>query len=119
MFRASMVICVAIWALACGGDNTPTSTTSQLPPVASPPPVADPRPGDLPPSPQPPQPVPPAVPRISRTRFLAFGDSITAGTTSPSVTRAMGAGLPESYPFKLLALLQARYTAQTFTMENE
>ena len=58
-------------------------------------------------------------PRIARTRYLAFGDSLTAGTTSPLAVRALGAGLPESYPFKLRALLEGRYTADTFTIENE
>jgi lysophospholipase L1-like esterase len=33
--------------------------------------------------------------------------------------RAMSAGLPQSYPFKLQQLLAARYTAQTLVMENE
>jgi lysophospholipase L1-like esterase len=52
---------------------------------------------------------------------LAFGDSITAGTTAPALTLSykMSAGLPQSYPFKLQALLRARYTAQTIELSNE
>ena len=57
-------------------------------------------------------------PRLTRTTFLAFGDSLTAGTTSPAVTRAMSAGLPQSYPFKLLELLAARYRDQALVVEN-
>ncbi|HTM30984.1 MAG TPA: SGNH/GDSL hydrolase family protein [Vicinamibacterales bacterium] len=64
-------------------------------------------------------PVPVAiVPRIARTRYLAFGDSLTGGTTSPAVT-TMGAGLPSSYPFKLLAMLAGRYRDQAIEMFNE
>lgn len=33
--------------------------------------------------------------------------------------RVMSAGLPESYPYKFLQRLQARYTDQTFVVENE
>ena len=58
------------------------------------------------------------APQLSRTRFLAFGDSLTAGTTSPAVVTRMSAGLPQSYPSKLLGLLIARYTQQTPAVEN-
>lgn len=62
----------------------------------------------------------PAAPRLSRVRFLAFGDSLTAGTTSPALTfGTLSAGLPQSYPFKLQTLLAARYTSQVLTIENE
>ena len=66
----------------------------------------------------PPVPAPP-VPRLIRSRFLAFGDSLTAGAISPVAEGLMGAGLPQSYPFKLLDLLHARYRTQTFVVENE
>lgn len=62
--------------------------------------------------------VPRAVPHLSRTRFLAFGDSLPAGTTSPVVVTRMSAGLPQSYPSKLLGLLMARYSQQTPVVEN-
>ena len=60
------------------------------------------------------------VPRLSRTRFLAFGDSITAGeVTSPTSATATGAPnykliiVPAaSYPSQLLGMLRARYTDQ-------
>ena len=93
---------------ACSSQSSPTGP-SPMPPIAQPPPTT-----------QPPTPTP-VTPRTSRTRYLAFGDSVTAGTTSPAVGlfRTMGAGLPESYPFKLQSMLNGRYTAQTIQIENE
>lgn len=53
------------------------------------------------------------------TRILAFGDSMTEGTTSaPLSFRGLNAGLSWSYPFKLQALLTARYTAQEVSVFN-
>lgn len=61
------------------------------------------------------------TPRLSRTRFLAFGDSITAGEVSFPVTTGispMGNGfklqvIPSaSYPTVLRNLMAARYTTQ-------
>jgi lysophospholipase L1-like esterase len=53
------------------------------------------------------------------TRILSFGDSMTAGTTSPPrFTLSLDAGLRQSYPFKLQELATARYTAQTITLLN-
>lgn len=54
------------------------------------------------------------------TRILAFGDSMTAGTTSPPLTYtfALTPGLPQSYPYKLGELLTARYTSQTIETSN-
>ena len=64
-----------------------------------------------------PSPVPPAT--LSRTRFLAFGDSITAGeVTAPTGFggRSSNRGLlvvpAASYPSQLLSLLQAKYPMQ-------
>jgi lysophospholipase L1-like esterase len=60
-------------------------------------------------------PTPP--PRLSRTRFLAFGDSFTAGevTTPATTTRAAGKLIlvpSASYPSVLQSRLQATYTNQ-------
>lgn len=55
---------------------------------------------------------PPQPPRLSATRFVAFGDSITEGT----ISLAPYALIPSpswSYPFKLQNLLVERYIAQT------
>lgn len=50
---------------------------------------------------------PPPAPRISVTRFVAFGDSITEGLFPFSISNP-----PGSYPFVLEGLLRARYTGQ-------
>jgi len=64
------------------------------------------------------------VPILSKTRFLAFGDSITVGV----VSTVNPAGTPpylytdltsEAYPAVLQRLLAARYTSQTITVRNE
>src|SRR5687767_2091328 len=58
---------------------------------------------------------PTPTPRLSRTRFLAFGDSFTAGevTTPTTTTRAAGKLIlvpSASYPSVLQNRLQATYT---------
>lgn len=62
---------------------------------------------------------PSASPTLSRTRFLAFGDSITAGEVTAPVSA--GGSSPNfkmvvvptaAYPTQLLSLLQNRYAAQ-------
>jgi lysophospholipase L1-like esterase len=58
------------------------------------------------------------VPRLSAMRFLAFGDSLTSGTTSPDPVTLL-VNEPDSYPFKLHVLLSARYTSQTVDVLNE
>lgn len=64
------------------------------------------------------------VPLLSKTRFLAFGDSITVGV----VATVNPAGTPpfiltdvpnDAYPAVLARLLSARYTSQTITVRNE
>ena len=72
------------------------------------------------PNPQPPPTPPPSTPASLRiTRILAFGDSMTAGTTSPPFSlRALDAGLAQSYPFKLQMLLSSRYSSQTVSVFN-
>jgi hypothetical protein len=73
-------------------------------------------------------------PTLSRTHFLAFGDSLTAGEVTVPVglipNSGIGALLPPSfkmlvvpaasYPTQLLSLMQSRYAAQagSFTMPN-
>jgi lysophospholipase L1-like esterase len=53
------------------------------------------------------------------TSILAFGDSMTAGTTSEPVRSfRLDAGLPQSYVFKLQALINQRYTSQTIQVFN-
>lgn len=69
-----------------------------------------------------------APPRISATKFLAFGDSITAGEVTVPVVTGTGdratVSLPlqvvpaASYPAVLSGKLRQRYVAQAITMEN-
>lgn len=123
--RAACALAVLLLVSGCGSSTTPQAgvPTSPTPPIASDPPQTDPS-AVVPVTPTPPTPPPPPVPvppapRISRTRYLIFGDSLTAGTTSPSVARVLSAGLPQSYPYQFLERLQARYSDQTFVVENE
>jgi lysophospholipase L1-like esterase len=58
------------------------------------------------------------VPQVIATRFMAFGDSLTAGTISPAPTLLL-IDEPGSYPSQLLPMLSARYADQTITMVNE
>jgi lysophospholipase L1-like esterase len=50
-------------------------------------------------------------PRLSAASFLAFGDSLTGGTTPPEP--------PDSYPPRLRAQLVARYVGQTIVVTND
>ncbi len=97
------LVCLVLLASACGGPTNPSPIVPDPPSTPAPPPP-------------PPTPVPPPTLRV--TRILAFGDSMTAGTTSPPLTTSLTPGLPQSYPFKLQTLLTARYTAQTITVSN-
>ena len=66
-----------------------------------------------------------AIPQITRTRFLAFGDSFTAGEVSAPTGMTLSDGTPSvklivvpaaSYPTQLLSLLRARYTTQSASL---
>ena len=95
-----------IAAAACG--DSPTTPTPTPP---SPPPVT--------PTPPPTPPAPP--PTLGITKVLAFGDSMTEGTTSPPLatwTFRLDAGLSRSYPYKLQSLITSRYSAQTIQVFN-
>jgi lysophospholipase L1-like esterase len=56
------------------------------------------------------------IPRIQKTRFMAFGDSITEGKLGLMTTSPVQ---PSNYQEKLRAKLQARYELQTITMVSE
>jgi lysophospholipase L1-like esterase len=59
------------------------------------------------------------VPTLSRTRFLAFGDSITAGEVTAHASGGISkmAILPAaSYPSHLLSQLSSRYTTQVASL---
>jgi lysophospholipase L1-like esterase len=69
-----------------------------------------------------------APPRLSVTRFLGFGDSITWGEDGRNSATSLGASItvrpmvqfptPDTYPGALQASLAARYTAQSPTVAN-
>jgi lysophospholipase L1-like esterase len=58
-------------------------------------------------------------PRLRFTNFLAFGDSITAGTESAPVSLGLDNLNPWTYTVLLRNRLAARYTLQTLIMWNE
>ena len=58
------------------------------------------------------------VPQLAVTNFMAFGDSLTEGTTSPAPT-ILTVNPPDSYPYQLQAMLAARYLDQTIVVVNE
>jgi lysophospholipase L1-like esterase len=59
-----------------------------------------------------------AVPRLRKTRFMAFGDSMTAGVVSVRTPLLMLVPSPTSYPGRLQVLLSERYAAQTPTVDD-
>jgi len=59
-----------------------------------------------------------AVPRLSVTKIVAYGDSLTEGVTSPDPTTLL-LNLPDSYPMQLQGMLSARYTDQPIEVFNE
>ncbi len=105
----AVVALAALAAGACAGaPPLPTAPSSVLSRGAVPqlgaPTAADPLPGPN---------------ALGATRFMAFGDSITAGTlSSPDGMFLFDAGPAESYPYQLRSLLMAAFSAQTFTVEN-
>jgi acyl-CoA thioesterase I len=108
---AAFTALTALTAISTGGcSETPTEPAPigepQPPPAPAPPPTPDP---------------PPPPPRLGVTRILAFGDSMTEGTTSAPLslwTFSLDAGAPRSYPFKLQSMMTARYTDQTIAVFN-
>jgi lysophospholipase L1-like esterase len=59
-------------------------------------------------------------PRIGLTRFLAFGDSMTAGEVdAPNTVRGLAVHPELSYPEDLRIQLVSRYTSQAFLVDNQ
>ena len=54
---------------------------------------------------------------IAKTKFMAFGDSITDGAVSLAPLIMLGP--PDTYPFKLEQLLLERYPSQPIVVVNE
>lgn len=54
---------------------------------------------------------------LAKTKFTAFGDSMTAGVVSLSPLIMLGP--PDTYPFKLEQMLRERYPSQSFVVSNQ
>jgi lysophospholipase L1-like esterase len=54
---------------------------------------------------------------IKKTKFMAFGDSITEGAVSLAPLIMLGP--PDTYPFKLEEMLRQRYPTQEIVVSNE
>jgi lysophospholipase L1-like esterase len=59
----------------------------------------------------------PFVPELAVTKFLAFGDSITAGELQPNPS-LLAIEIDKAYPTVLRNMLEARYTKQDFVIDN-
>ena len=88
-------------ASACGSAPAPTAPGAPAPQF---------------PTPQPPSPI--FSPHIRYTAFLAFGDSNTEGESTPLRHDPATPGVERGYPFKLQAMLAARYRAQEIAVYN-
>ena len=58
-------------------------------------------------------------PRLVATRFVAFGDSLTAGVYADPVRRLTITVSPYAYPEQVLSMMRARYRQQSIDMVNE
>lgn len=58
-------------------------------------------------------------PKLQKTRFMAYGDSLTEGKVTFAATPWKLYDFPGSYPSVLQALLIARYPSQTITMSKQ
>jgi lysophospholipase L1-like esterase len=102
--RAAAVLIVLTLAVAACSSDSPNRPSPTPPPGGGPPP-----PGNPDPPPDPTQ--PPAAPRLARTRFVAFGDSLTEGVVSTPLRLTL-VDIPHSYPGRLGAALRQRYSDQ-------
>jgi lysophospholipase L1-like esterase len=107
-FITVSAIAVACLGAACGASPPAAPSPPGEPPVTTPP---DPEPPN-PPAPQ------PVIPQIRYTKFMTFGDSNTEGESTPANHNPGTPGVERGYPFKLWALLTARYTDQTISVFN-
>ena len=106
---AAVLVLMAFAAGACTqAPSSPTAPSAVLPRGAAPqsgPPAA----GDTLPQPN----------ALGASRFMAFGDSITWGTTSSfDGAFLFDAGLATSYPGQLQSQLRSAYPAQNMSVEN-
>jgi len=98
----TIVLCLAALWTACGGSPTQPSAvtpTQTVPPINS-------------------LSAPPSRP-LSKTRFVAFGDSITAGTIATPQGLLQLIVAPQSYPAQLETLLSIDHPDQRIQVYNE
>lgn len=103
--RSSVILALASLALggvAAGCANSPTAP--EVPRAAL--------------GPAPIGPPPPPPPIATYTRYMAFGDSMTDGS-SADIVSLYDPGITTGYPFTLQALLAERYTSQTMQVQND
>jgi len=101
--------CLIVLTLAAGCSGGSPNQPSPAPPTGGggtpTPPTNDPPAGPS---------TPPPSPRLAKSRFVAFGDSLTEGVVSAPVTlRLTLIDAPSAYPGRLVAALRARYYDQT------
>jgi lysophospholipase L1-like esterase len=102
---ASLIVLTLIGAWGCSSSpNQPTPTPVPTPTPSGPTPPATP---DPPAGPS----TPPPAPRIAKTRFVAFGDSLTEGVVSLPLTLTL-VDVPNAYPARLAGALRTRYYDQ-------
>jgi lysophospholipase L1-like esterase len=104
---AALIVLCALTLAGCSGSSPTQPSTPPPPPGGgggTPPPPAPPV--------DPPPPTPPApIPRLGKTRFLAFGDSLTEGVISTPLTNTLVV-IPHAYPARLADAMRARYRTQ-------
>jgi lysophospholipase L1-like esterase len=104
---ASFLLVIVLTAVGgCSNGSTPPPTQPTPTPVTPPPTTPEPPAGPAGPA------TPAPTPRIGKTRFVAFGDSLTEGVASAPVTLRL-VNVPFSYPAKLQEALRTRYRDQS------
>ena len=104
---ASLIVLTLAGAAGCSGDNPNQPTPTPAPPTGGGGTPAPPTSPDPPAGPT----APPAAPRVSKTKYLAFGDSLTEGVVSVPFTQTL-VTIPHAYPARLAEALRIRYRDQ-------
>ena len=99
---ALSILCLMAVQGCSNSPNQPTPQPAPVPPTPAPP---------DPPAPPGPGPATPPAPRLSKVRFMAFGDSLTEGVVSSPLTLTL-VTIPYAYPARLADALRARYHDQ-------
>lgn len=106
----SAAACLIVLTLLAGCSGNSPNQPTPTPPAGgggTPTPPANPDPPAGPATPSP-------SPRLAKTRFVAFGDSLTEGVVSAPLPMTLTLiDAPSAYPGRLVAALRARYYDQT------